>query len=409
MRIVLAVVVFDRFQNIREWVRCWNQCEKEGAQLVIIHNYASESDKESYTEFCQTTGIGYVPRVNVGFDVGAFQDVCRNRLEGFPEYDYLLWCCDDLKIMQKDFVKKYTDLMPKYDIVAMDISKSVRLHIRTTGFMIKKEVAERLQFPADPVTLKEECYQFEHRSPNKTFLQQVIDMGCRASKVCADPNHAPFWDTGFKRMRNREAEHIKNFPLKSQSERRVAFICPIYNTYPEIISSLINQTHKNWHLFLIHDGPSEMNIRAIVEAANDPRIEYIETERRSGNWGHEWRRDWIQKLKDTDFDYVTVTNGDNFHAPVYCEYMIKGFTNGEVAVYHSQMGHSYIAWGVINCKLQQGYIDAAGMMVRKDVAVDVGWNDITSHSSDWIYFRDIITKHGKEKIGRVNGCLLIHN
>lgn len=409
MKIVVAVVVYDRFQNIREWIRCWNSCETQGAQLVIIHNYANESDKESYAEFCRTVGVSYIPRINIGFDIGALQDVCRNRLEGFPDYDYLLWCCDDLRVMQKDFIISYVDLIQKFDVVAMDISKSVRLHIRTTGFMIRREAAEQLQFPADPVTEKEQCYQFEHRSVKGTFLQQVIDMGMKATKVCADPNRAPFWDTGFKRMRNRESEYLKAFPLKPQSERKVAFICPIYNSYPQIIGSLINQSHKNWHLFLIHDGPSEMDIRSTVEAAKDPRIEYIETSERKGNWGHEYRRDWIQKMKDTDFDYVVVTNADNFHTPNYCEQMIKGFTNGEVAVYHSQMVHSYIAWGIINCKLQQGYIDSAGMMVRKDVAVAVGWNDIVSHSSDWFYFRDIISKYGREKIGMVKGCLLTHN
>ncbi len=409
-KIVVACVVFDRFNNILELVRCWNLCETGDAKLVIIHNYENLEAKESYEKFCNEAGIQYIGNKNIGFDIGRLQDVCRDRLPGFPDYDYLIWIADDSVIMRKDFIKQYIDKFedPKVGCVAMEISKEVKLHIRTTAFCIPKKVASNLKFYNDTIETKGECYLFEHRHPEDTFLQQIERMGLKAVQVSYLDN-SPFWDSGHRKTKSRLKEHQVLFPNPEQSPKKVAFICPVYNTYPEIISSLINQTHDNWHLFLIHDGPSKLNICEIVKATNDPRIEYIETETRVGNWGHRLRRDWIQKLKDTDFDYVTVTNADNFHAPNYCEQMIKGFTNGEVAVYHSQMIHSYINWGVINCKLQQGYLDSAGVMVRKDVAVNVGWNDITAHSADWLYFEAIIKKHGAHKFGKVQGCLLSHN
>ena len=407
MKVIVAVIAYDRFYNVVEWVRCWNLCAKQDAQLVIVHNYANDGDRESYQAFCAEAGVSYIPRTNIGFDIGAFQDVARNRLEGFPDFDYLIWCTDDVLPMRKDFVYQY--LQQKADVAAMHLSPSVRLHIRTTGFGITREALNKLQFPADPITTKAECYHFEHRGGRQTFLDQIKTLGLKAVQVTKNVHDACFWDSGFKKYRTRIREHYTLFPKEVQSKNKVAFICPVYNSYPEIISSLINQTHKDWHLFLIHDGPSTMDIKGIVSATKDPRITYTETPKRLGNWGHGYRREYLQKLKDSEYDYIVITNADNHHVPTYCEYMIKGFTNGEVAVYHSHMVHSYIRWGILECKLQQGFIDCAGMMIRKDVACSTGWNNIEAHSADWAFFNEIIQKHGINKFAKVPGCLLIHS
>lgn len=405
---VVAVVVYDRFDNMVEWIRCWNLSETQGAQLVIIHNFENEEAKQSYSEFCLAAGIQYIARENKGFDIGAFQDVCRNRLEGFPEYEYLIWCTDDTLPMRKDFISQFIDRFGS-DVgsVCMEISSQVKLHIRTTGFSIKKETAERIKFPRDPIISKEDCYQFEHRS-NNILLHQINAMGLRSTQICDIPN-SPLWDSGNKRTVSRKEEHYLMFQKQSQAKEKVVFICPIYNSYPEIISSLINQTHQNWELLLVHDGPSSMDIKSIVEATKDKRITYIETKVRMGNWGHSIRSEYLEKLRHVDCDFVVITNADNFHAPVYCEYLIKGFTNGQVATYCSDMIHSYTGWKNIQCKLQQGYLDAAGVMVRKEAAVSVGWNNLQAHSADWLYFKELIDKYGEHNFGKVEGTLLIHN
>lgn len=408
--LIVAVVVYDRFQNIKEWIRCWNMCETQGAELVIIHNNDDENERLAYQEYCQSAGIKCISRNNIGYDIGALQDVCRGRLAGFPEYEYLLWCTDDVLPMRKDFVNEYLQRVTRPDIgcVAMEVSRSVQMHIRTTAFCISKKVAERLEFIRDPLIGKEDCYQFEHRGKSNIFYEQVKRMGLAIVQV-SPVIVSPFWDSGFKKTKSREKEHYQIFPRPTQSTQKVAFICPIFNSYPEIISSLINQTHTNWHLYLIHDGPSTYDMQAIVEATRDERITYIETEKRVGNWGHMLRQEWLKKLKTSDNDYIVITNADNFHAPTYCEYMLKGFASGHVAVYCSHMIHSYIGWNIINCRLQRGYVDCAGVMIRKDVACEVGWNNTDAHSADWLYFQDIINKYGANKFGMVKGCLLSHN
>lgn len=408
--LVVAVVVYDRFNNVREWIRCFSISVTDGAQLVIIHNYGDEDTRLAFQEYCNNLGVLYIPRSNVGYDIGAFQDVCRGRLEGFPEFDYLLWCTDDCIPMRRDFVKQYMDKIkiPGVGCVALEISPSVRRHIRTTCFCITKEVSTKLQFVADPITTKEQCYQFEHRGGSNIFMDQLLRMRFRAVQV-AQIQSAPFWDSGFKKYKNREKEHYNMFPLPPQINAKVAFICPAFNTYPEIISSLINQTHKKWQLFLVHDGPSDLNIKAIVDAYADSRITYTETEERAGNWGHSLRQLYLKKLKDSDFDYIVITNADNWYAPVFCEYLLKAFTNGQVAAYCDQIIHSYTGWKVLNCRLGLGYIDCGQVMVKKDVACDVGWNDVTSHSSDWTYFKEIADKYGAHNFEPVKGCLFSHN
>lgn len=412
-KIIVAVIVYDRFDNIKEWVRCWNQCDTGSASLVIVHNYENEQARESYTYFCGQSSVHYVPRKNVGYDIGAFQDVCRQRLTGFPDFEYLIWCTDDTIPMRKDFIGALISGLGSNLVSCMELSKEVKAHIRTTGFCLKKETALKIQFPADPITTKDQCWNFEHRLPT-SFLEQVNGKATQIAPI----HESHLWDSGqvkAKRRNNRKEEHYTVFPHEEQSKKKITFIALIYNSYPEILSSLINQTHQEWHLILIHDGKETYPVSKIIEAANDPRITYIQTEERKQNWGHFWRRWAIQELKEgrlsKESDYVVITNSDNWYAPTFCELMVKGFANkpNAVAAYTSHMIHSYTNWNLITCVPKQGFIDSGNVMVKREVACSVGWNDVDRHSSDWYYFEEIIKKHGIDKFVSVKGCLFSHN
>ncbi len=396
----IVLIVFNRVENIKLWLDCWKQCEQLG-ELIVIHNY---DGSEIIKKLCEENNIKYIKRENVGFDIGAFQDIVKGKID-IGDWDKLLWITDDTIPMRKDFITPYlTKLVGNVGVVCTDLSPHVKTHIRTTGFMIKREVAEKIIFPADPIVTKWDCYQFEHLSKN-AFYEQITKIGLRVVAVDVREK-TPLWDTGYKRRIPRGKEHARVF----QKKNKVAFICPVYQSYPQIISSLILQTHTDWELILIHDGPNTTGLKSLI---NDPRIKYIETPKRAGNWGHSLRA-WALENIDTlssDADFVVITNADNYHAPVYIEYMLIGFTNNpsSVATYCSDMVHSYKAWQVIPCSLKLGYIDCACVMVRKDVAKEIGWRDVTNHSSDWTYFNDIIKKYGADKWTKVRGCLLIHN
>ena len=399
---IIVICVYNREQNIKQWLHCWRQCNST-AKLAIIHNVDGD---ECYDV---PDDVMYIRRPNVGFDIGAFQDVCMNRLFNFPQlWDKLLWIADDTLPMQKDFDKPFWDALEHSACAAMEISPFVKKHIRTTGFAITKKISETLTFPAYPVTTKEECYQFEHKSPQAIY-EQIISVGGNVVQV-ADNRMSPLFDTGYhRRLKEREAQHYQIFGRPGEkpiTEATVCFICPAYNAHPYIIESLLAQTHKNWKLYLVHDGPNETGLKEYVSSINDERIIYHETETRSSNWGHSIRSEWLQKAEG---DYVVITNQDNYHVPVFIEYMLKGFSPGIIATYCSDMVHSYKAWQVIRCSLRRGYLDCAGVMVKLDKAKACGWNDVTSHSADWFYFADLIKKYTPHSFKIIPGCLLIHN
>lgn len=394
---IVVIIVYNRLANLQHWFDCWQQCNLP-YQLVVIHN----SDGETYQV---PDGVIYIKRKNIGFDIGAFQDVCYDRLPGFPKWEKLLWITDDTVPMRQDFVSPFfKDLT---GVRCMQISAYVRPHIRTTGFAITKDVAARLTFPADPVLTKEDCYQFEHRSKDNTFKVQIEKMGLKVVQVAPDVS-SPLFDMGYgRRLRHREKEHYKLFPKEKgipheipQSSQKVVFLCPIYQNYPQIVSSLLCQTYQNWELILVHDGPGK------VELPNDKRIKYFETKERAGNWGHSIRSEWLQNIVG---DYVVITNPDNYHTPNYIEAMLKGFKPGIVAVYCSHMVHSYINWKIIATSLRRGFLDCAGVMLKLDNAKKVGWSNVTDHSADWFFFSDMISEYGAKSFYKIEGCLLIHN
>lgn len=395
-------MVYNRFHNIDRWIQCWNQSEGEG-ELVVIDNSQSKKIKD----LCKD--VTYISRKNVGFDIGAFQDVCKNRLEGFPDYDYLLWCTDDTLPMNKSFLAPFINRLKSKEvgIACMKISMSVQPHVRTTGFCIRKKLAEQLVFPVETITTKNECYLFEHRGKD-TLTNQVRRLGFSCEQVTPDKT-SPLWDSGYWKRLDRLSEHEKAFDIKKKSSDKVTFICTIFNTYPQIISSLSLQTHHNWNLILIHDGPSDMSKAIYNLILGDPRITFVETESRTGNWGHGLRQMALENYELGD--YVVITNADNYYVPTFVEYMIKGFSKSHTAVatYCDKMTHSYKAWDVIQCRLERGYIDCGGVMVKSEIAKEVGWKNTTEHSADWLYFTEIASRYTWRNFIPVKGNLFVHN
>jgi hypothetical protein len=412
-----VIVVYNRIDNIQHWLNCWQQCEQH-SQLVIIHT------GEGVIEVPK--GVTYIKRKNIGFDIGCLQDVCKERLQGFPNnWQKMLWITDDTVPMAKDFDKQFFDALdkPNAGCACMQISPSVRRHIRTTGFAIKKELSKQLKFSVDPIVTKEDCYTFEHRS-EQILYNQIVGKGLEVVQV-APSTSSPLWDTGYKKALDRRNEHALLFPKRASngliglltSEANgykvisdmlatplISIICPAYNNYPVIVASMLAQTYTNWELHLVHDGPDTTGIKKLLP--QDKRITFETTPKHIGNWGHYIRQQWINKVKG---NYILITNADNYHTPNYLEAMLKGFTPSTTATYCSQMVHSYIKHGIINCKVQRGYIDCAGVMVKSYAAKEVGWQDVDNHSSDWTYFEDIVKRFGVDTFTKVEGCLLVHN
>lgn len=214
MKIIVAVIIYDRIKNLEEWIRTWKVCEKENSELIIIHNYKNYEDKQVYQIFCEDNNIKYIPRPNIGMDIGALQDVFRGRLKGFPnEWDYLLWATDDILPMSKKFISMYMEEMRKINkgVVCLELSQESKLHIRTTGFIIDQLTASKITFPVDLILTKEQCWQFEHRNKN-SFLEQINGVGEKVVQVHPYLSQSYLWDTHTRHNLNRWDEHYKEFP-----------------------------------------------------------------------------------------------------------------------------------------------------------------------------------------------------
>lgn len=205
VKTIVAVIVWNRFENLRLWINCWNQCDKANAELVVVHNLESDNDK--YSQLCKNSGVTYVPRENRGFDMGAFQDVCKERLNGFPNnWDNLIWVTDDCIPMSKDFVNQFLDKLSNGNIPCYELSNEVKTHIRTTGFLVTKDVSKKLSFPADPIEHREHCYEFEHKSKT-AFYEQIVAMGKKPIMVNDDLRQSPLWDSGVRGYLNLMRKH----------------------------------------------------------------------------------------------------------------------------------------------------------------------------------------------------------
>lgn len=415
MKIIVAVCVYNRYENVKKWINAWKQSNTNGAALYIIHNDNGDQRimKEVMAGALGDDDIFYILRKNIGFDIGCVQDICKERLADIGnDWDYLLWCADDTIPLRKDFIQQYvaTIEQPDCGIACMKISPHQALHIRTSGWMISKATSKKLKFPADPITTKGQCYLFEHKGKDLTLINQIRNMGLDVRQVAADWS-APLWDSGYWRRKNREHEYYEVFGGEKKSNNKVLFIATVYNTDPSpIVASMKMQTHLNWELILIHDGKLEVGMTGY--AFSDSRIKWIETPERVGKWGHanrKWALDNLDKLSDAS--YVVITNSDNYHVPSFCTLMLLGFKNQHTAVatYCDKMVHSYINWGVIPCRFEKGFIDCGGVMVKREIAQEVGWRDTETHSADWTYFSDIATRYSPKNFIPVKGCLLIHN
>lgn len=410
--VIVAVVVFNRFKNIQRWVKCWQQSNTEGAELVIIHNYYGDKElKKKFEDYCKSNSVRYIPRSGPGFDIGAFQDVCTEKIK--LDFEYIIWCCDDTIPMSKDFITPFIkNYKEGIGTTCMQISSSVVPHVRTTGFCVSKEISLKIKFPGNTVTTKSQCYLFEHRGGNKTFTNQVREMGLSCVAV-SKSEVSPLWDIGYWKRLDRGFEHESLFNTGITTGDKVVFICPIFEMYPQIISSLLCQTHKNWELILIYNGPCDNNLPQIVKNVEDKRIKFIEYSEATGKWGHVLRQWALKEMAEERLaaaDYICITNADNYYTPAFISSLLSGFKiHTAVASYCESMVHSYTGWGVIPVRFERGFIDCGGVIVKKDIACEIGWRDTDSHSSDWTYFSDIANKYHQTSFIKVPGCLFVHN
>jgi len=199
MKTSTVIVWNSRVKNLDFWATIISRVDPKETSFTVIHNLkGSPVSSKEVREKVEACGATYIPRKTPGMDIGAFQEVCRHRLEGFDyNYDFLIWFTDDCFPMTPDFAQSYRKPFsdPAMGLSCLEISSQGRRHVRTTGFGIRRAVAESLTFHVDPISTKEECYVFEHRDKRATLYLQILAKGLKVAQI-APIRQSPVWDSG---------------------------------------------------------------------------------------------------------------------------------------------------------------------------------------------------------------------
>lgn len=208
-RILVAVVVYTRWRNADRWIRAWNAIQRSES-LAIVHNVDGGIVRTV------TYNPLVIERPNIGLDLGVFQDIVRGRLP-MPDWNWLFFAPDDWLPMELDFLEPFKKLAadPSVGLVggrSNEVPKdNVQLHCRSGGFIVRRDVAERLAWPADPITNREQCFELESRT--YSLMDQVQSMGLSVKFLDESDKHV-LWDQGHEHGQR----GIRDFPAFIESD-----------------------------------------------------------------------------------------------------------------------------------------------------------------------------------------------
>ncbi len=196
----------------------------------------------------------------------------------------------------------------------------------------------------------------------------------------------------------------------TESGNVVTFIAPFYLYDPILLDSLNRQTDPNWRLILIHDGKCPDELRRAIAPRRDGRVYLRETDDRFNDWGHTLRQIGLNMLSKEMIpaDWVVITNGDNYYVPGFVASMLAAVKDRPMLAAYCDVSHNYWGWNSLRTCLAHGEIDCGCLMVRKDVAIDVGWRG-REVAADWTYCADIINAVGAKAFAKVDRILFVHN
>jgi hypothetical protein len=199
--------------------------------------------------------------------------------------------------------------------------------------------------------------------------------------------------------------------IKIKGEPLVSFLIAAYVDSERICSalacllySLKAQTWPHWHALVVHDGPADKATRRFVSGlTEDPRIAMAETPERKGHFGHPWRQ-WA--LDHAPGEFITLTNQDNYYAPVFAEACVNEFVNKGADFVYCNFVHSHRDWQHFEASPRKSRLDLGAFMVRSELAKSVPFDD-HSFSGDGAYIDKLVARAGK--VTKLKHDLFVHN
>lgn len=186
---------------------------------------------------------------------------------------------------------------------------------------------------------------------------------------------------------------------------------------PIFVLSVINQTHTNWKLNVIHDGNNDEFVETMREHAKKlkDKIIFSCTEKRHNDFGHTLRN---IGLSEATGDYIVLMNADNYLIPKFVEFVTESIVENNPDVVLFDMVHSHRkpggrflpAYSAFETKYKRCSIDVGAAAIRQSLAKTAGFRDNT-HDGDASYFEDVAAVKGSSnlKISKVPRILFVHN
>lgn len=200
--------------------------------------------------------------------------------------------------------------------------------------------------------------------------------------------------------------------LKADRDVSVGLVVATYNQTHQLdclIQSLQAQTHRNFRVFVVHDGPWLGNqlLDLQFRHSHDDRFVFMNTPERKNVFGHNCRRAGFAVLDETVINYAGTCNGDVYYAPTYFEWMLAEIDKRGASFVYCNCVHSHKMWQPMKTALLRGRIDVGCWIADSVLAVNTPFGD--EFHADWLHIEAMTKGLPKKEIAKVDGFLYVHN
>ena len=121
----------------------------------------------------------------------------------------------------------------------------------------------------------------------------------------------------------------------SASKMKVLIVCAHYNHsefLPGCVSSILSQTHTNWHLLIADDSSTDPDTTSVLQAQSkrDPRIGCIKLNENSG--AYTARNTGVYATQTIDWTHVTFIDPDDVAHPTWLQHSLDVLAGREGSV-----------------------------------------------------------------------------